>query len=1321
MTFIMEFWVVTFLSIMSIILITGEGLRHSILRQSRLNGSAVYTFSHPSSHLTLEAVPSNLYMKVAAGTSSVDEFGGDLGPATNAFISAWIPWVDGSGNLYIPDGINSRVRRVNSAGIITTIAGSGSSTVGASGTLTAVMFLQPYSMVGLANGAILYISDTKYVWKYTTVSGIVSPFVHIPNASPGYAGDTGVVSNAKLNSPKGLWLSTTGGLYIADSNNHRIRWVSPSSIIITIAGGGPNSIGDNGLSTQATLASPSGVFQNSAGNVFIADTGNNRIRMVDTNSIITTFAGTGNLLPITMDNIPATSSNINIPYDVKGDSVGNIYIAENANCAVRMVSITGILTTLFGSAGSCGVTLGLSSPSAVLNAAYGLWVDTLSNTAFSTIYVSDGNSIHQSVVLTPTSQPSGQPSRQPSSQPVLRPTGRPTNQPTNRPTAQPSGQPITRPSTQPTARPSLQPFAFPSSQPTRLPSVQPSGCPTFQPSRRPSSQPSEQPSSIPSVQPSVQPTAFPTALPSRSPSSQPSSQPTAVPSSLPTLQPTSVPSIQPTSLPSTEPTSFPSNQPTCRPSSLPTGFPSILPSVCPSSVPSCVPSVQPTNRPSSQPTPEPSNEPSVSPSCPPTMIPSVQPNSFPSSQPSSFPTVPPSSFPSPQPTCDPSALPTGFPTGQPSQSPSGVPSNQPTSPPSFQPTSKPSSYPSVLPSALPSSQPTFCPSLGPSNEPSSQPSHSPTKQPIPPPTTRPSSGPTNRPSLIPSNQPSAIPTAIPVSRPSTPPSSCPSSEPSMIPSCRPSRNVFPSSKPSNGNTVFPSPSPSTILNSEPPSRASSTQPTVIPSELPTFPSSIQPTIDHSLLSSPTSRPSVFPSNSMSLRPSAGPSFCPSCCPSYKPSMMPSIEPSVGQPFPSQPTTHPSDQPTAHPSIRTFSQTTTDRPTPNSSSDPTSSTAPSPISTRKPTPFPSKKSTLVPSGVFSSGGGFLLLPPLSTGFKSSLFLLGKSSLTSSVVSLDTSNIDLTQILAGQKSFIVFGQAFPKNIEIGSRESYGSYAEITTSLKNPVGLVRDRSTRSSALVGDINSDGFEDLSIGYPALSTCLVFYGSVNGFPNNPSSFAIYGATTGDEFGWSVSKAGDMNEDSIADFIICAKTAGICYVLYGRKTFPSQLRVQEMTPHDGFRIIGTTASTINFGLSVDSAGDFNGDGKSDLVISALLSNAQGQGIIYVIYSRPVIQLNEDITLMKILNSSSLYTITSPMSSFAGLSVAGIGDVNDDRFADIAIGSTPFRGGYTTTQQTYIIYGRNTTTTKTNTLTVNEMVSGKDGFRIAGAGSWIRRCQ
>jgi hypothetical protein len=331
-------------------------------------------------------------------------------------------------------------------------------------------------------------SDVLYVWKYIFSSHIISVIAHTPGAAAGFSGDNGPGTSALLYGPCGIWLTTTNVLYIADSGNHRIRKYLGTGIISTYVGSGCDSdcissfAGDNGPATSAALYSPAGVYMDSTGRLFVADSMNNRIRAVDTtaNHIITTFAGTGNTDP-PGSGIQATSANLYKPLDVKGDVAGNIYIADALHRVVQMVSTNGILSTLFGSAGSTGFSSGLAPRTAANNGPVGIWVD--SNDA---VYFSDNNSIHQSVIVDyPTSQPTGQPRGDPTAQPSRQPVSDPTSQPTRQPTRQPVSDP--------TSQPSRQPVSAPSSQPTSQPSKQPFGDPTAQPSRQPVSDPTLNP------------------------------------------------------------------------------------------------------------------------------------------------------------------------------------------------------------------------------------------------------------------------------------------------------------------------------------------------------------------------------------------------------------------------------------------------------------------------------------------------------------------------------------------------------------------------------------------------------------------------------------------------------------------------------------------------------------------------------------------------------------------------------------------------------------------------------------------------------------
>jgi sugar lactone lactonase YvrE len=376
-----------------------------------------------------------IFKALVAGTDTVD-FSGDNGPATAAELQSGLLWVDFNRNIYLPDDHNYRIRKVDIAGIITTFAGTGSSsTAGVSGVSNSVSFFLPWSIVGNSAGTLLYLTDQQYVWKYSFSS---DTFVVIAGtAVSGFSVENGPATSVQLNTPKGLWLTTSEDLYVADYKNHRIRKVS-ASIVATVVGTGTcggmgciaGLIGDNGPAFSAKLNKPLSVYMSTNGILFIADSQNYRIRMVDTNQIITTFAGSGVATPFNGENIDATSANINIPSDVKGDSLGNIFIADFNNCIIRMVDAsTRLISTVFGSPGNMGFVARLSDRTSLIGSPIGLWVDSLSR-----IYFRDSSAVHRSAIVSqPTSQPTSQPIAVPSSQPTRKPTGQPTTSVPTRP------------------------------------------------------------------------------------------------------------------------------------------------------------------------------------------------------------------------------------------------------------------------------------------------------------------------------------------------------------------------------------------------------------------------------------------------------------------------------------------------------------------------------------------------------------------------------------------------------------------------------------------------------------------------------------------------------------------------------------------------------------------------------------------------------------------------------------------------------------------------------------------------------------------------
>ena len=311
-------------------------------------------------------------------------YGGDGGPATSAELS--LPFqiaVDSAGDIFIADSVNNRVRKTSASGIISTIAGTGTAGFsGDGGPATSAELNFPTAVAVDAAGNV-YISEgeNNRIRKINT-SGIISTIAGTGTA--GFGGDGGLATNAQLNNPVGLHLDTSGDIFVADQVNQRIRKINTSGIISTVAGVGTRGFsGDGSAATSAQLNFPNGVTVDTAGDLYIADTINNRIRKVNTSGIISTIAGDG-VEGFGGDGGPATSAAINHPYEVNLDAAGNLYFADSDNNRIRKINTSGVISTIVGD-GVQGFG-GDSGPatSAEIYSPIGMAVDTTDN-----IYVSD--------------------------------------------------------------------------------------------------------------------------------------------------------------------------------------------------------------------------------------------------------------------------------------------------------------------------------------------------------------------------------------------------------------------------------------------------------------------------------------------------------------------------------------------------------------------------------------------------------------------------------------------------------------------------------------------------------------------------------------------------------------------------------------------------------------------------------------------------------------------------------------------------------------------------------------------------------------------
>jgi hypothetical protein len=322
-------------------------------------------------------------------------YSGDGGAATNASMNT--PYgtaVDATGNLFIADAYNNRVRKVAVNGVITTIAGNGvQGYSGDGGAATNASLNRPFRVAVDTSGNVFLTDSGNARVRKVDINGIITTVAG--NGSHGYSGDGGAATNAKLSTPCDVAVGTSSNLFFSDYGNNTVRKVAANGIITTVAGNGTKSYsGDGGPATNASLNSPNGMTVDNSGHVFIADFFNNRIREVGTDGIIRTIAGNGTQ-GYSGDGGPATNASLNQISGVAVDDSGNLFLAQSGNDVVREVNAGGIITTVAGD-GTTGYS-GDGGPATNANLHYPTHV-TLQGS--SCMFIVDcGNSVIRKVVL----------------------------------------------------------------------------------------------------------------------------------------------------------------------------------------------------------------------------------------------------------------------------------------------------------------------------------------------------------------------------------------------------------------------------------------------------------------------------------------------------------------------------------------------------------------------------------------------------------------------------------------------------------------------------------------------------------------------------------------------------------------------------------------------------------------------------------------------------------------------------------------------------------------------------------------------------------
>jgi len=291
------------------------------------------------------------------------------GTGTNALFSDPAAIVtDANGNFFVADSQNHAIRKITTNGVVTTFAGQFGVSGSLNGTGTNAQFNTPSGLAFDTSGN-LFVADTGNgtIRKITSAGG-VSTFAGIAGSS-GFA--DGMVGSAQFNSPLGIAVATNGGVFVADSGNHCIRRIS-GSVVSTFAGS-PQIWGSaDGTGTNAQFNGPVGLAFDTRGNLFVSDANNDTIRKITANGIVTTFAGAAGLDGSADGSV--TAARFRSPAELVFDQKGNLFVADSLNQVIREITTNGVVSTVSGATGISGSNDGTNGIGRFYNP-YGLAID----------------------------------------------------------------------------------------------------------------------------------------------------------------------------------------------------------------------------------------------------------------------------------------------------------------------------------------------------------------------------------------------------------------------------------------------------------------------------------------------------------------------------------------------------------------------------------------------------------------------------------------------------------------------------------------------------------------------------------------------------------------------------------------------------------------------------------------------------------------------------------------------------------------------------------------------------------------------------------